>query len=270
MVAEESLRNRSFFLANEDSFVKGTPTYPYRNYFYGVGIMREGYRRIRIGFQDFEVEPNTVLVIGPGIIRQWLDNEPNNVSNAIFFSADLFVTPFENSFLHDFSFFKTGIDHVIKVSDGDFEVLADFFELMKKNEKNEKIVSGLTFSMLEKLTTIYAKTNSNTNSSRQQTIVRDFQDLVHKHYLEQKEVTFYAQKLSLSAKHLSETVKEQTGKSAKKWIDEIVLFEAKSLLKQTAMSVKEIVYWLGYDDASYFNKVFRENEGVTPMVYRKG
>jgi AraC-like DNA-binding protein len=48
-----------------------------------------------------------------------------------------------------------------------------------------------------------------------------------------------------------------------------VLFEAKSLLKQTPMSVKEIVYWLGYEDPSYFNRVFKSKVGLTPLQYRE-
>jgi AraC family transcriptional regulator, transcriptional activator of pobA len=46
------------------------------------------------------------------------------------------------------------------------------------------------------------------------------------------------------------------------------MFEAKSLLKQTQMSIKEIVYWLGYEDASYFTKHFKNKEGITPLIYR--
>jgi AraC family transcriptional regulator, transcriptional activator of pobA len=74
--------------------------------------------------------------------------------------------------------------------------------------------------------------------------------------------------LNLTPKNLSEILKNETGLSAKQVIEEFLMFEAKSLLKQTQMSIKEIVYWLGYEDASYFTKHFKNKEGITPLNYR--
>jgi AraC family transcriptional regulator, transcriptional activator of pobA len=67
---------------------------------------------------------------------------------------------------------------------------------------------------------------------------------------------------------VSETIKVITGKSAKKRIDETLILEAKSLLRQTHMSIKEITYWLGFEDDSYFVKFFKHSEGMTPNAYR--
>jgi AraC-like DNA-binding protein len=99
--------------------------------------------------------------------------------------------------------------------------------------------------------------------------LRKFDDLLLKHYLENKEVAFYAEKMNLTASHLSETIKTMTGKSAKKRIEDMLLLEAKSLLKQTDMSIKEITYWLGFEDPSYFVKFFKNAAGVTPLGYRQ-
>jgi AraC-like DNA-binding protein len=104
--------------------------------------------------------------------------------------------------------------------------------------------------------------------SRQETLLRDFDALLQKHYLENKDVAFYAQKLNLTPNHLSETIKSVTGKSAKKRIEEALIFEAKSLLRQTQMSIKEITYWLGFEDDSYFVKFFKQAENITPNAYR--
>ena len=57
------------------------------------------------------------------------------------------------------------------------------------------------------------------------------------YYQKQKEVSFYSNQMNLTAKHLSCILKEETGLSAKQSINEFILFEAKSLLKQTGMSI---------------------------------
>jgi AraC-like DNA-binding protein len=81
-------------------------------------------------------------------------------------------------------------------------------------------------------------------------------------------VNYYAGQLNITPKYLSEILLKQTGKAAKKWIEEHICMEAKSLLRQTAMSVQEICYWLGYEDTSYFTKTFKKWEGMTPLAYR--
>jgi AraC family transcriptional regulator, transcriptional activator of pobA len=268
----DMLGNRPYIVADERNFQAGMPDYPYRNYFYGVGLACEGRRRLRVGFSEFDLPEQSLLVIGPGLIRQWLDNNHQYHHNALFFTADLFQAPVNADFLNDLPFFKANIQHVKPLQDTDFQQLAYFFNGLSQFEKEPTIVRGLALALLEKVSSLYVNDAQNPPpqyANRKQSLTRDFQDLVQKHYLEHKDVAFYAEKLNLSAKHLSETVKETTGKSAKIWIDELVLFEAKSLLKQTDMSIKEIVYWLGYDDPSYFTKIFRDTEGVTPLAYRK-
>gem|GEM_PF-2181166 len=49
---------------------------------------------------------------------------------------------------------------------------------------------------------------------------------------------------------------------------EFLMLEAKSLLKSTGKTVKEIAYGLGFPDASTFGKFFRKYEGLTPRQYR--
>jgi AraC family transcriptional regulator, transcriptional activator of pobA len=105
-------------------------------------------------------------------------------------------------------------------------------------------------------------------SSRKKQIAKEFCSLINTQYLENKEVAFYAEKLNITPKYLSEVIKEETGKSPKTLIEQLLMQEAKSLLKQTEMNVKEISYWLGFEDPSYFTKAFKLVEGITPFEYR--
>ena len=73
----------------------------------------------------------------------------------------------------------------------------------------------------------------------------------------------------MTPKYLSEILVEESGKPAKAMITAHISMEAKSLLRQTSMTVQEIAYLLGYDDTSYFIKTFKKWEGCTPSAYRK-
>jgi AraC family transcriptional regulator, transcriptional activator of pobA len=260
----------SFFIASEKDFAKGDNIdYPYRSYFYVVGLMHQGDCKIKIGITDYEIKAKTLSLVGPGIVRQWTKNDWKATNHTIFFKADFFQQPFYNNFLIDYPFFKAGANHCLNLIETDYSKVCELIHLMKTHSENKKALQGLFFSYLEFISKIYSVVSKGiNNSTRTQNLSNQFSQLLHNHYQEEKEVTFYANKLNLSSKNLSEILKNETGHSAKQKIDEFIIFEAKSLLKQTQMSIKEIVYWLGYEDPSYFTKLFKSKEGITPLEYR--
>ncbi len=260
----------SFFIATEKDFAKGgNINYPYRSYFYAVGLMHKGDCKIKIGINDYEIKNKTLSLVGPGIVRQWTNNDWKATNHTIFFKADFFQQPFYNNFLIDYPFFKAGANHCLSLLETDYLKACEIIELLQTLSENKKATQGLFFAYLEFIANIYSVVSKGiSNSTRTQKINNLFSHLLHTHYQSEKDVTFYADKLNLSAKNLSEILKKETGHSAKPIIDEFIIFEAKSLLKQTQMSIKEVVYWLGYEDPSYFTKFFKTKVGVTPLEYR--
>ena len=78
----------------------------------------------------------------------------------------------------------------------------------------------------------------------------------------------YAGKLNISKDYLTKIVKRITGKTPLAWITEAVILEAKVLLCQTALTMSEIAYELGFDDPSYFSRLFKKQTGFTPQEYK--
>lgn len=262
--------DKSLFLATEKDFANSPIIdYPYRSYFYVVGLMHSGNDKIKIGFNDYSLKDKTLSVVGPGIVRQWESNDWNASNHTIFFKADFFQKPFYSNFLVDYPFFKPGAYHAIHLSDQDYECAVEFLRLMERNNDNEAVLPGLLFSYLQFVEQVYSAAIDGVGyNSSSQKASNQFSQLLHLHYQKEKEVNFYADQMNITPKYLSEILKKENGKSAKQLIDEFILFEAKSLLKQTDMSVKEILYWLGYEDPSYFTKLFKSKVGLTPAQYR--
>lgn len=153
--------------------------------------------------------------------------------------------------------------------DDDYNKATALIHLLQLHSNNRKVTEGLFFAFLEFINQIYTVVpKCIIHNTHYQKIISRFNDLLNTHYQEQKNVIFYADRLNLSPKNLSNILKKETGLSAKQSIEEFIMLEAKSLLKQTQMSIKEIVYWLGYIDQSYFTKVFKIKEGLTPLEYR--
>jgi AraC-like DNA-binding protein len=85
----------------------------------------------------------------------------------------------------------------------------------------------------------------------------------------QHRVTDYASQLNITPNHLNKVLKETTGKSPTRWIDEALVLEAKVLLLQTPDPVSAIADQLGFGDPSYFSRLFRRYENVTPVEFRR-
>ncbi|RTL57621.1 MAG: AraC family transcriptional regulator [Sphingobacteriales bacterium] len=105
--------------------------------------------------------------------------------------------------------------------------------------------------------------------TRKENLVRNFTQLVQKQFKEQRNVQAYADQLNITAKYLTETVKEITGKTAGEIIDDFVLLEAKLLLDNPTLSIAEIADELHFSDQSFFGKYFKRHTGLSPKEYRQ-
>lgn len=99
-------------------------------------------------------------------------------------------------------------------------------------------------------------------------IYNRFMSLISAHYLTAHDVAFYADRLSITPRYLSQITSDTVGKSPKQIIAEYLVHEAKTLLENTRLSVKEIAVKLGFSSSSVFCKFFRQQQGVTPNEYR--
>lgn len=88
-------------------------------------------------------------------------------------------------------------------------------------------------------------------------------------YPHQREVQWHAQKLGITPKYLSEICKQRSGRSAGEWITEMTMAEVKHYLRNTTMSINEIVEALEFPNASFFCQYTKKHTGLTPNKYRK-
>lgn len=96
-----------------------------------------------------------------------------------------------------------------------------------------------------------------------------FKDLLEANYKSQKQVNYYAKQIIISEKRLNQATTKVLGKSPKELIDERVLLEAKRILAHTTESVKEIAYYLGFEEPTNFIKYFKKHTAATPTEFRE-
>ena len=81
-------------------------------------------------------------------------------------------------------------------------------------------------------------------------------------------VRYLAEQVHLSSGYLSDLLKKETGKNAQDHIHFYLIEEAKNILLSTNKSVGEIAYSLGFEYPQYFNKLFKQKTGKTPLEFR--
>jgi AraC family transcriptional activator of pobA len=78
-----------------------------------------------------------------------------------------------------------------------------------------------------------------------------------------------AQRLNISAGYLTDVLKQETGKTALDHIHIYLISEAKNRLRGEDKSVSEIAYALGFENASYFSRLFKKEVGISPNSFKK-
>lgn len=143
---------------------------------------------------------------------------------------------------------------------------------MKDNVFRKEIAKGILSAMFYDLYSFCRKhmpVEDIRPKSRKEELFEKFMREVSVNYKIDRSVTFYANKLCLTPKHLSGVVKEVSGKTAGEWIDNFVILEARALLKSSEMSVQEIAEYLHFANQSFFGKYFKHYVGISPKEYRR-
>jgi AraC family transcriptional activator of pobA len=82
-------------------------------------------------------------------------------------------------------------------------------------------------------------------------------------------VNYLAERLNISPGYLTDILKQESGKTALEHIHIYLISEAKNQLKGEPQSVSEIAYALGFENLSYFSRLFKKEVGISPNLFKK-
>lgn len=154
--------------------------------------------------------------------------------------------------------------------------VAHYFELFYDEYTNEKEVynqentfralHSIIFSKLERLKqyqTIPLKSTDKLNN------FLTFKSLLEDNFNKSRNADFYANALNITYKHLNTICKDTIAVTAKQFIDQFVVLEAKRLLINSEIKSSELAYSLGFDEPTNFVKYFKKHTGLTPNNFKK-
>lgn len=105
-------------------------------------------------------------------------------------------------------------------------------------------------------------------SYRVRELFNRFMMLLEKDYKISRDVNYYAEKMNISSKYLTNIVSQVTGHTPKTIIDQYVILQLKMHLKRTTQSIKEMAWEFHFADVSFFCRYFKKHTGLTPQQIR--
>lgn len=105
--------------------------------------------------------------------------------------------------------------------------------------------------------------------TRKEEVFEEFYEVLMESYQSERSVSYYAQRLCMTPKLLSNMVKDVSGKTVGDWVEELVILEAKALLNSTNLHLLEIADRLNFINQSKFGRYFKNITGISPKEYRQ-
>jgi AraC family transcriptional activator of pobA len=272
----DKLIGPDFFITDEKQLLE-LSEYPYRSDGYIIGICTRGPAEVEVNLQVYQARPDAMLLATPFHILRIYNSSDDFLCRFIVFSkAFLTENNINSHFLETFSYFKSESLPVIYPDHPDAKMLLEVYLLIQQKLEREEhpyrqeISRSILTTLLYEVEFIYERQHViiKGKQNRKQELNLLFQNLVFLHYKEHRNVQFYADALFVSPKHLTETIKEVTGRTSGEWIEEAVILEAKVLLRNHEISIAQVAENIHFPDQSSFGKYFKKHTGLSPSDYR--
>lgn len=230
----------------------------------------------------FVFTPHTIFFTNPGHVKSFEIED----------SKDAYLITLTEAFLREnvhpdifgeFPFLLTEIVPPKTMGEEEYQEFEDIYlQLFKEFHKlscyKTRILGNLFVVLLLKIKEkFWQDYNPIQEGDRHSHIVKSFKQLLEQQFMgltvTNKEYTYrilnYAMDLNLHPNYLNAVIKSKTGKTVNQWITERILSMAKTLLKNTDLSSKEIGYRLGYSEPTHFSRFFKKHTQLSPHQYRK-
>jgi AraC family transcriptional activator of pobA len=250
--------------------------YPHRHDFFEVLFLLRGSGFHVIDSNKYEIKPPCVFFLSPGQAHK-LELSHDIEGYIYIFTADFYQIDRSNpNRLIEFPFFytiKQNNPPLLFNNPDDVKFLGNLFirgvkEVITNENHSLELVRSILDLILTFCKNLYPADDGLMVKGKGHLLVKRFYQLLEDKYLQNLTVTDYAKMLAVTPNHLTQTLKQLSGKTSLEIIKSKQLLEIKRLLVHTNLGVSEISNQMNFADQSYFTKFFKRETGVLPLAYR--
>lgn len=245
--------------------------------YYDITFVTEGEGTFSIDNHKNHATRGDVLFSKPGEIRNW-DTERITNGYALIFEDEFLSSFFKDPlFVQHLPYFDMGkAAYKIHLSDELYSRMLLLLNNIKAEvdsyqQNDANVLRALLYEALMLLNRAYNNYTPREDANKEASGIHlsKFIQLVSESLKEHHSVQFYADKLCITPNYLNQLVSSAFNISAKQYIQNKVIDEAKRLLLYTNLPVSEITFELHFSTSSYFVRSFRQITGETPLAYRQ-
>ena len=237
-------------------------------------IYEKGFVRAKINMVEYKIEAPSVVIIVNDSIFQPLEYSEDLKSKIIVMSREFSNSMFSN--LTELRSIRNSLyANSVFIMDNSNFVFDKYYDLLLNLVSSPKIKFKVEAARHMTLAMFYGYTfdehgvyDNKNKSSRQEMLHSKFIDLLSRNFRTEREVKFYAEKLCVTPKYLSQVVSGLTGRTPSDYIEEFVVMESKALLNSTPMTIQQVSDELHFPSQSFFGKYFKRIVGMSPKEYR--
>lgn len=266
--------SKMFFFS---SSVKDVPLREYRDFCIHIFCV-SGNARAHVGDKNLDIRPNDCVVILNNNSFSWLSMSSDFVIHSIFIANKYLSIDSPESSYSTMGMLTLMDDPVVKMDDDEFRLCVAVCQSIKARLKQtdhlffNDVLRRCVETLFLDIYNIRAKQKGlykQTNGTRGAQLFRLFISMLENgHYKTEREVRWYASKLKITPKYLSEVCINASGHGASYWINRFTTDEIARLLHNPTMSINSISDLMNFATRSYFSHYVREHLGLTPKDYR--
>lgn len=256
--------NGGIFLKHTDNWDDSqTMDFPHRDDYYMFVVLLKGSAEAIVDIRNISISKSEGLVLAPGQVHF------PKLKNGIPTAWSLFVSPehVSPSAQERIERYAVSTSPII-FTEENFEIITQLFDILNRNKDDVEFSRIIVAAIINRFC-ISMQDSCSQAEDRYLTITLGFKHLLQKLYVEEKRPAEYASRLNVSRVYLNEAVKAVTGMSVGAFIRNYIILNAKRLLVHSDLDVNEVARGLGYDDSSYFSRLFRKETGMTPLEFRR-
>lgn len=253
-----------------------TSPYPFKIQFAMMILCLNGHMRVNLNLNEYKLQRNCIQIVTPGAIAQCVEITPDSRMAIIAF-ATVNNLP-ESNPQSALIMRKFLIDNaMLKLSDREMDEMMGLYHHMRQQlvqpERlfTHEIINSyiqIFYYSLCQLMSPYIEQQDTQYVSRKKQIFDQFTLLLRQHYTQERSISFYAEKLCITPKYLSQVIYDISGQHAGEWIRDHVILEAKALLKSGQYNVQQVSDMLNFANQSFFGVYFKKAVGCSPSAYQ--
>lgn len=252
------------------------PTEPRRMNFILIGLCTKGQILYKLDTVKQIITPGDILIVSEKHIVDQYQPSPDMQGLCMMLSINFFHEIIQD--VKDVSslFLFSRSHPVIKLEEKEIQTFKEYFFVIQQkigdthNYFRKDLIRTLLLAMFYDLSNvIYRVQHYDKPRTRAEAIFTQYIKMVEANYKRERKVSWYADKLGITPKYLSETVKAVSRLTPNEWIEDYVMMECRVLLKNSTKNIKEISKEMNFPNQSFFGKFFKERTGISPLTFRK-